>query len=84
MAVPEITRRETVTLLASGFAIAVLPVSAETITYDTTGLLACEIQIPVPQRRNSGQAQLQTRAGGRRLEEAPRLVQQARHVTCPA
>ena len=42
------SRREfVVTTLASGFALAVLPVSAETITTDTSGLEAGEIKIPV-------------------------------------
>jgi carboxymethylenebutenolidase len=41
------TRREVVTLLTSGFAIAVQPVTAETITTDATGLLAGEVRIPV-------------------------------------
>src|SRR5690242_1589194 len=34
--------------LAGGFALAVLPVSAETITTDTRGLTAGEVKIPVP------------------------------------
>jgi carboxymethylenebutenolidase len=42
------TRREIlVTSLAAGFALAVQPVSAETITTDTTGLTAGEVKIPV-------------------------------------
>lgn len=42
------TRREImVTSLAAGFALAVQPVSAETITTDTTGLTAGEVRIPV-------------------------------------
>jgi carboxymethylenebutenolidase len=42
------TRREIlVTSLATGFALAVQPVSAETITTDTTGLTAGEVKIPV-------------------------------------
>jgi carboxymethylenebutenolidase len=45
----ELTRRGFVaTTLASGFALAVQPVSAETITTDTEGLEAGEIKIPVP------------------------------------
>jgi carboxymethylenebutenolidase len=36
-----------VTTLASGFALAVQPVSAQTITTDTTGLIAGEVKIPV-------------------------------------
>jgi carboxymethylenebutenolidase len=44
----EFTRREIlVTSLAAGFALAVRPVSAETITTDTTGLTAGEVKIPV-------------------------------------
>jgi len=44
----EITRREMlVTTLATGFALAVQPVSAETITTDAKGLTAGEIKIPV-------------------------------------
>jgi carboxymethylenebutenolidase len=42
------TRREfVVTTLATGFALAVQPVSAQTITTDTNGLVAGEIKIPV-------------------------------------
>ena len=45
----EFTRREFVmTALAAGFALAVGPVSAQTITTDATGLEAGEIKIPVP------------------------------------
>lgn len=44
----ELTRRDAVTLLASGFALAVQPVSAETITTDDTGLVAGEVKIPTP------------------------------------
>ena len=44
----EFTRREfVVSSLAAGFALAVQPVSAQTITTDTTGLVAGEIKIPV-------------------------------------
>lgn len=44
----EFTRREfVVTSLAAGFALAVQPVSAQTITTDTTGLIAGEVKIPV-------------------------------------
>jgi carboxymethylenebutenolidase len=45
---PSLTRREAVTLLASGFALAVRPISAATITTDTENLLAGEVQIPTP------------------------------------
>ncbi len=45
----DFTRREfVVTTLATGFALAVQPVSAQTITTDTDGLEAGEVQIPVP------------------------------------
>ncbi|HEX5733335.1 MAG TPA: dienelactone hydrolase family protein [Blastocatellia bacterium] len=44
----EFTRREfVVTTLATGFALAVQPVTAQTITTDTTGLVAGEVKIPV-------------------------------------
>jgi carboxymethylenebutenolidase len=44
----DVTRREfTVTTLAAGFALAVQPVSAQTITTDTAGLEAGEVKIPV-------------------------------------
>ncbi len=43
-----LTRREfVVTTLAGGFALAVQPVSAQTITTDTNGLIAGEVKIPV-------------------------------------
>ena len=43
----QVTRREfVVTTLAAGFALAVQPVSAETITTDTKGLIAGEVEIP--------------------------------------
>jgi carboxymethylenebutenolidase len=45
---PDVTRREfVVTTLATGFALAVQPVSADTITTDTKGLTAGEVKIPV-------------------------------------
>ncbi|OAI39273.1 carboxymethylenebutenolidase [Planctomycetaceae bacterium SCGC AG-212-D15] len=45
---PNVTRRDfVVTTLAAGFALAVQPVSAETITTDTKGLEAGEVKIPV-------------------------------------
>lgn len=44
----DFTRREfAVTTLAAGFALAVQPVSAETITTDTAGLEAGEVKVPV-------------------------------------
>lgn len=48
MPVPDLTRREAVTLLASGFALAVQPVTAETITTAAMDLLAGEVRIPTP------------------------------------
>ena len=43
-----LTRREfVVSTLATGFALAVRPVSAQTITTDTSGLEAGEVQVPV-------------------------------------
>ena len=43
----QVTRREfVVTTLAAGFALAVLPVSAQAITTDSTGLIAGEVSIP--------------------------------------
>ena len=45
----DFTRREfVVTTLATGFALAVQPVSAQTITTDSGGLKAGEVSIPVP------------------------------------
>jgi carboxymethylenebutenolidase len=43
-----LTRREAVAILATGFALAVEPVTAATITTDATDLLAGEVQIPTP------------------------------------
>src|SRR4051794_24398516 len=45
---PDFSRREfVVTTLAAGFALAVQPVSAQTITTDAKGLEAGEVKIPV-------------------------------------
>src|SRR5205809_4409886 len=45
----EFIRREFVmTALAAGFALAVGPVSAQTVTTDATGLEASEVKVPVP------------------------------------
>ncbi|RPI90126.1 MAG: carboxymethylenebutenolidase, partial [Planctomycetaceae bacterium] len=45
---PDYNRRDfVVTALAAGFALAVQPVSAETITTDSKGLEAGEVKIPV-------------------------------------
>jgi len=41
-----VTRRQVVTALATGFALAVRPVTADTIITDTEGLLAGEVRIP--------------------------------------
>jgi carboxymethylenebutenolidase len=47
--VVDVTRRGfVVTSLAAGFALAAQPVSAQTITTDTKGLVAGEVKIPVP------------------------------------
>ena len=47
MPTTDVTRREfVVTTLAAGFALAVLPVSAQAITTDSTGLIAGEVSIP--------------------------------------
>ena len=44
----DVTRRQfAVTTLAAGFALAVQPVSAQTVTTDTTGLEAGEVKVPV-------------------------------------
>ena len=50
MPTADLTRREAVTALAAGFALAVQPISAETITTDDAGLMAGEISIPTPDR----------------------------------
>jgi carboxymethylenebutenolidase len=44
----DLTRRQAVATLAAGFALAVRPISAETITTSAEGLRAGEIQIPTP------------------------------------
>ena len=44
----DLTRRQAVAALAAGFAVAVRPISAETITTTDEGLLAGEVQIPTP------------------------------------
>ncbi len=51
----DFSRREfVVTTLATGFALAVQPVSAETITTDTKGLEAGEVKIPTPDGQMPG------------------------------
>ena len=54
MSSSDLTRREAVSALAAGFALAVQPVSAETITTDDAGLLAGQISIPAPGREIPG------------------------------
>jgi carboxymethylenebutenolidase len=44
----DLTRRQAVAALATGFAVAVRPISAETITTSDEGLLAGEVQIATP------------------------------------
>ena len=44
----DLTRRQAVATRAAGFALAVRPISAETITTSDEGLLAGEVQIPTP------------------------------------
>ena len=44
----DLTRRQAVAALAAGFAVAVRPISAETITTSDDGLLAGEVHIPTP------------------------------------
>lgn len=46
---PDVNRRQVVTGLTAGFALAVQPISAATITTDTKGITAGEIKIPTPQ-----------------------------------
>ncbi|HKD69358.1 MAG TPA: dienelactone hydrolase family protein [Candidatus Binataceae bacterium] len=49
LSIPRLSRRAFVVgSLASGFALAVMPVSAQTITTDTNGLVAGEVKIPAP------------------------------------
>jgi carboxymethylenebutenolidase len=44
----EITRREfVITALSAGFALAAMPISAQTVTTDTDGLIAGEVKVPV-------------------------------------
>src|SRR5215469_497185 len=49
--------------LAAGFALAVLPVSAETITTDTNGLSAGEVKIPVEDGSIPGYRAMPDRGG---------------------
>src|ERR1700736_4734528 len=58
------SRREfTVTTLAAGFALAVQPVSAQTITTDTSGLEAGEVKIPVPDGQVPGYRAMPAKGG---------------------
>jgi carboxymethylenebutenolidase len=58
------TRREFVmSTLATGFAVAVQPVSAQTITTDTNGLVAGEIKIPVPDGEMPGYRTMPDKGG---------------------
>jgi len=54
MPAPDLTRREAVTALAAGFAVAVRPISAETIVTDDAGLVAGAISIPTSDREIPG------------------------------
>src|SRR5713226_746759 len=58
------TRREFVmSTLATGFAVAVQPVSAQTITTDTNGLVAGETKIPVPDGEMPGYRAMPDKGG---------------------
>src|SRR5262245_16480778 len=60
----ELTRRGVVvTSLAAGFALAAQPVSAQTITTDTQGLEAGEVQVPVPDGQIPAYRALPARGG---------------------
>lgn len=60
----DFTRRTfAVTTLAAGFALAVQPVSAQTITTDTTGLEAGEVKIPTPDGEIPGYRAMPAKAG---------------------
>ena len=60
----DFTRRTfAVTSLAAGFALAVQPVSAQTITTDTTGLEAGEVKIPTPDGEIPGYRAMPAKAG---------------------
>jgi carboxymethylenebutenolidase len=63
MPTADLTRREAVTALAAGFALAVQPISAETITTDDAGLMAGEISIPTPDRDIPGYRAAPTTGG---------------------
>jgi carboxymethylenebutenolidase len=60
----DVTRRQfAVTTLATGFALAVQPVSAQTITTDTSGLEAGEVKIPVPDGQIPGYRAMPDKGG---------------------
>lgn len=60
----DFTRRTfTYTTLAAGFALAVQPVSAQTITTDTDGLEAGEVKIPTPDGEIPGYRAMPAKAG---------------------
>jgi len=54
MPTPDLTRRDAVTAVAAGFALAVQPVSAETIVTDDHGLVTGDISIPTSDREIPG------------------------------
>ncbi|MFO0908114.1 MAG: dienelactone hydrolase family protein [Isosphaeraceae bacterium] len=61
---PELSRRDfAVTSLAAGFALAVQPVSAQTITTNTNGLSAGEVKIPVGEGTIPAYRAMPARAG---------------------
>ena len=60
---PESRRRFLVTKLAAGFALAVSPVGAQTITTDINGLTAGEVKIPVPGGQIPGYRAMPSRGG---------------------
>lgn len=61
---PDFTRRDfAVTTLAAGFALAVQPVSAQTITTDTQGLEAGEVSIPVADGKVPGYRAMPAQGG---------------------
>ena len=60
---PESRRQFLVTKLAMGFALAVSPVGAQTITTDTNGLTAGEVKIPVAKGEIPGYRAMPSRGG---------------------
>jgi carboxymethylenebutenolidase len=60
----DVTRRQfAVTTLATGFALAVQPVSAQMITTDTSGIEAGEVKIPVPDGQVPGYRAMPDKGG---------------------